>query len=99
MFTGLPDWVVYVLLLVVATVVAGMIWRIACATLCFVSDLLIPLLKAVLIIGLWILLILLVNKFELVLADWGHLTKDFSTDAHKMVADLTAPLLAGFNLF
>lgn len=37
------------LLLVVATVVAGMIWRLACATLCFVSDLLIPLLKAVLV--------------------------------------------------
>lgn len=53
-----------------------------------------PLAKIILIVGLWIVLILLVNKLELVVADFGQLTTDFRNDASKLAADFAAPLFA-----
>lgn len=93
MFSGIPDWLCYVLLLVLATVVAGAIWRVVCATWEFVRCIAVPASKLILILGLWILLILLVNKLELVVGDAGHLVKDFGSDAHRLVrvAPSTAP--------
>lgn len=58
-FSGIA---LYLLLLAVATVIAGCLWRLCCKTCCFVADLVVPLLKVVLIVGLWIVFILLVNK-------------------------------------
>lgn len=85
MFSGIPDWLCYVLLLVLATVVAGAIWRVASATWEFVRCIVVPASKLILILGLWIVLILLVNKLELVVGDAGHLAKDFGNDAHRLV--------------
>lgn len=94
MFTGLPDWIVYIILLVVATVVAGRIWALCVATWEFAKDFVIPIAKVLLIVVLWIVLILLVNKLELVFADFNKLSSDMSTDIHRLVQDITAPLFA-----
>ena len=99
MLAGLPDWAVYVLLLVVASVAAGAIWRLACATFEFVKEIVRPLAKIILILGLWIVLILLVNKLELLSADFSHLTADFHSDAQKLASDFSAPLFAAARGF
>lgn len=94
MFTGLPDYVVYILLLVVATIIAGRLWALGCATWHFVRDVAVPLAKVILIVVLWIVFILLVNKFELVGMDFSKVFSDVSTNVARLTQDIAAPLFA-----
>eukprot|EP00753_Platysulcus_tardus_P008233 PLAT15830.1.p3 GENE.PLAT15830.1~~PLAT15830.1.p3 ORF type:complete len:118 (-),score=48.67 PLAT15830.1:276-584(-) len=84
--------IIYVILFVLAVIIAGHIWRVAKATLEFVADILVPLLKIILIVIIFIILLKVVAKFNLVGADVSNLFHQTGFDLSKTFGDLTAPL-------
>jgi hypothetical protein len=80
--------------MVVSTVVANGIWKVGASTWEFVGTFVKGLAKLVTVVGLWVVMILLVNKFEVVFADFHALTRDTAADAKQMLSDITAPLLS-----
>merc|ERR1711916_37419 len=84
--------IIYIVLFVLAVIIAGHIWRVAVATLKFVADILIPVLKIVLIVVFFLILLKVVHKTELVDADVSTLFHQTGFDLSKTFGDLTAPL-------